>query len=194
MNTDRSFVPMAAALGSAGVIADLAPASLATAPCGDFGECRVIVEINATDGDVGFQWLADGDELRSTEIVDPKGRRVFANAAFGCCGTRRLRSRSAIAPSPSADPGSPRILTTTPDRGPVRAALAGGKLPVPWHHGRRYHRAWSERTDALAAGSSDERAVFAASSPGSRAQHWASVPRTSSCGSWSATASCRFIP
>ena len=56
---------------------------LATEPCGDFGECRVIVEINATDGDVGFQWLADGDELRATEIVDPKGRRVFANAAFG---------------------------------------------------------------------------------------------------------------
>ncbi len=84
MNTDRSCVSMAAALGSAGVFAALsAPAALATEPCGDFGECRVIVEINATDGDVGFQWLADGDELRATEIVDPKGRRVFANAAFG---------------------------------------------------------------------------------------------------------------
>ena len=33
----------------------------ATAPCDDFGECKVLIEINATDGDVGFHFLMDGD-------------------------------------------------------------------------------------------------------------------------------------
>ena len=59
----------------------------ATEPCGGLGECRAIVEINATDGDIGFHWLADADDLLGTEIVDSRGERIFANAVFG--GLRR---------------------------------------------------------------------------------------------------------
>jgi hypothetical protein len=59
----------------------------ATEPCGGLGECRAIVEINATDGDIGFHWLADADDLLGTEIVDAQGERLFANAVYG--GLRR---------------------------------------------------------------------------------------------------------
>jgi len=55
----------------------------ATEPCGGLDECRVLVEINATDGDIGFHWLADAEGLVANEIRDPSGQRVFANAAQG---------------------------------------------------------------------------------------------------------------
>jgi hypothetical protein len=55
----------------------------ATEPCGDFGECTVLVEINATDGDIGFHFLADGDDLISAQIVDPNGAKVFNGIARG---------------------------------------------------------------------------------------------------------------
>jgi len=28
--------------------------AVATEPCEDFGECKVLIEINSTDGDIGF--------------------------------------------------------------------------------------------------------------------------------------------
>lgn len=55
----------------------------ATEPCEDFGECKVLVEINSTDGDIGFHWLGDGDDLRSMRIDDPAGQKVFESTAFG---------------------------------------------------------------------------------------------------------------
>jgi hypothetical protein len=59
------------------------PHAQASAPCGDFDECRVVVEINATDGDIGFHWLADAEDLIATAIVDARDRRIYTNAASG---------------------------------------------------------------------------------------------------------------
>jgi len=50
----------------------------ATAPCGDFGECKVLVEINATDGDIGFHFLMDGDNLIAAGLYNPKYRKIFS--------------------------------------------------------------------------------------------------------------------
>ena len=61
--------------------------------CGDdqpFGECRVLVEINSTDGDIGFHWLTDGDDLNSTRIDDPNGAKVFENGGFGPLREQKL--------------------------------------------------------------------------------------------------------
>jgi len=61
--------------------------------CGDdepFGECRVLVEINSTDGDIGFHWLTDGDDLNSTRIDDPNGVKVFHNRGFGPLREQKL--------------------------------------------------------------------------------------------------------
>jgi len=55
----------------------------ATEPCDDFGECKVLIEINASDGDIGFHWLGDADDLRSMRIDDPNGAKVYTNKASG---------------------------------------------------------------------------------------------------------------
>lgn len=55
----------------------------ATEPCGDFGECKVLVEINSTDGDIGFHFLMDGNDLIRAAIYDPNGRKIFKDVARG---------------------------------------------------------------------------------------------------------------
>jgi hypothetical protein len=55
----------------------------ATEPCGDFGECKALIEINATDGDIGFHFLMDGDDLVSSSLVNPNGDKVFQDRAKG---------------------------------------------------------------------------------------------------------------
>lgn len=64
--------------------------AVATEPCEDFGECQVIIEINSTDGDVGFHWLVDGDDLNSMRIDDPDGKKVYENKAFGPLRDQKL--------------------------------------------------------------------------------------------------------
>lgn len=63
-----------------GVIAS--PVS-ATEPCEDFGECKVLVEINSSDGDIGFHFLFDGDDLRLAGLFDPSLRPIFSDRASG---------------------------------------------------------------------------------------------------------------
>ncbi len=63
---------------------------LATEPCGDFGECKVLIEINASDGDIGFHFLMDGDELNSARLYDPRGAKVFQEQAKGPLAEQKL--------------------------------------------------------------------------------------------------------
>ena len=49
----------------------------ATEPCGDLGECKALIEINATDGDIGFHFLMDGDDLVKSEVKNPDGKKIF---------------------------------------------------------------------------------------------------------------------
>ncbi len=50
----------------------------ATEPCDDFGECKVLIEINATDGDIGFHFLMDGDDLLYGALYNPNHRKIFS--------------------------------------------------------------------------------------------------------------------
>jgi hypothetical protein len=50
----------------------------ATEPCDDFGECKTLIEINSTDGDIGFHFLMDGDDLRYGALYNPKHRKIFS--------------------------------------------------------------------------------------------------------------------
>ena len=54
----------------------------ATEPCGDFGECKALIEINSTDGDIGFHFLMDGDDLLFARLRGPDGL-VFHEEARG---------------------------------------------------------------------------------------------------------------
>jgi hypothetical protein len=72
------------------IVAGMVTDAEATVPCGDFDECKAIVEINSTDGDIGFHWLADADDLDSLRIDDPTGRKIYENKAFGPLHDQKL--------------------------------------------------------------------------------------------------------
>ncbi|HSN73303.1 MAG TPA: hypothetical protein VLT59_17435 [Steroidobacteraceae bacterium] len=92
------------------LILSAASTALATEPCGDFGECKVLIEINSTDGDIGFHFLGDADDLRAMRIDDPEGAKVFENRAFGPLRDQKLTetfgesSEPLCWPDPEADP------------------------------------------------------------------------------------------
>jgi len=44
----------------------------------EFGECKVLVEMNASDGDVGFHFLVDGDNLIRTSMFNPHWRKIWS--------------------------------------------------------------------------------------------------------------------
>jgi hypothetical protein len=62
----------------------------ATEPCGDLGECKALIEINSTDGDIGFHFLMDGEGLNASRIVDPNGVQVFQDLAKGPLREQKL--------------------------------------------------------------------------------------------------------
>jgi len=68
--------------GVAGAMVAMAITAIATAtePCNDddgLGECKALIEINATDGDIGFHFLMDGDDLIKSEVRNPDGFKIF---------------------------------------------------------------------------------------------------------------------
>jgi len=63
---------------AAAIAAILSSNASATEPCGDYEECKVLVEINASDGDIGFHFLADGDNFRSSALFNPHFRKIFS--------------------------------------------------------------------------------------------------------------------
>lgn len=92
------------------VIATIGAArAAATEPCGDFGECKALIEINATDGDIGFHFLMDGDDLIFARIFDPEGVKVFEDEAKGPLRDQKLTETFAESaeplcwPDPEAD-------------------------------------------------------------------------------------------
>jgi hypothetical protein len=112
MDTQRFLSRGALALGGIAALAvTSSPTARATEPCEGLDECRAIVEINATDGDIGFHWLVDGGDLVATEIVDPAGRRVYANTAFGPLRAQTLTESF----GESAEPVCRKSLAEDPD-------------------------------------------------------------------------------
>ena len=73
----RTIAPTTTALAAA-LAAGFAGDVNATEPRGDFGECKVLVEINSSDGDIGFHFLADGDDLISTTLFNPRKKKIFS--------------------------------------------------------------------------------------------------------------------
>ena len=76
--------------GTAVLMASVSTVVKATEPCDDFGECKALIEINASDGDIGFHWLGDADDLRSMRIDDPNGAKVYTNRASGPLREQKL--------------------------------------------------------------------------------------------------------
>jgi hypothetical protein len=72
----------------------------ATEPCDDFGECKALIEINARDGDIGFHFLMDGDDLNSARLFDPNGAKVFEDQAKGPLTEQKLTETFAESAEP----------------------------------------------------------------------------------------------
>ncbi|MBT8147955.1 MAG: hypothetical protein KJN90_13945 [Gammaproteobacteria bacterium] len=72
----------------------------ATEPCDDFGECKVLIEINSSDGDIGFHFLMDGDDLNMARIFDAEGRKVFEDQAKGPLKEQKLTETFAESAEP----------------------------------------------------------------------------------------------
>ncbi len=76
--SSRLFTLAAIALFGAGV-----STANAESPCptwgsfNEFGECKVLVEINSSDGDIGFHFLVDGDNLIRTSLYNPHWRKIW---------------------------------------------------------------------------------------------------------------------
>jgi hypothetical protein len=47
-------------------------------PYNEFGECKVLVETNSSDGDIGFHFLVDGDNLIRTSLYNPNWRKIWS--------------------------------------------------------------------------------------------------------------------
>lgn len=96
-------------------------AAWATEPCGDFGECKALVEINSSDGDIGFHFLMDGDELHAARIFDPNGVKIFQDAAKGPLKEQTLTETFAESAEPlcwedpEADPDDLEDIVTLED-------------------------------------------------------------------------------
>ena len=88
------------AVGSALVLGAGTTTVKATEPCGDFGECKAYIEINSTDGDIGFHFLMDGDDLNSAGIKDPNGAKVFEDQAKGPLREQKLTETFAESAEP----------------------------------------------------------------------------------------------
>jgi len=52
-------------------------------PAVPFDDARLEIELNATDGDAGFQVFADAEEWKEFEIFRPDGRRMVDLKATG---------------------------------------------------------------------------------------------------------------
>lgn len=80
----RTSLILAAAVGStlAGATTGLAQAQ--------FSETKALIEINATDGDIGFHVLLDADAWHKVRIDDPTGKRLFRERAKGSLADQGL--------------------------------------------------------------------------------------------------------
>ena len=107
MNSSVGFTrkPLLSALASM-TFAVAGTAVQATEPCGEFGECKVLIEINASDGDIGFHFLADGDNLESLVLLEPKangravGRKIFQYKTFSSLRAQTLTETFAESAEP----------------------------------------------------------------------------------------------
>ena len=79
-------------LGAAAAVAMGICTAVATAdePCSDLEECRVFIEINASDGDIGFHVLLDAEGWEQARIIDPDNKQIFHEQAQGALKDQKL--------------------------------------------------------------------------------------------------------
>ncbi len=75
----------------------------------EFSEAEVFFELNDTDGDLGLHSSIDGGPYRLLTITDPRGRIIFAVAAFGRLVRQGLTQLAFESAEPSFDELPPEM-------------------------------------------------------------------------------------
>ena len=93
----------------------LAGASAAAWAQEEFDETKVLIEINATDGDVGFHAKFDAGAWRWVMMYDPEGEKIFREKADGLLATQGLTENFFESAEPLClpDPEEPDELVVT---------------------------------------------------------------------------------
>lgn len=71
---------------------------------GEFSETKVLIEINATDGDAGFHALLDADAWKWAKITDPNGEKIFQEKPHGPLRDQGLTENFFESAEPVCDP------------------------------------------------------------------------------------------
>jgi len=74
MNNKKSFIPYLPMATAALILCGISPTSSAQE---EFDEIKVLIEINATDGDAGFHVLGDAEAWKKIQIRDPNRKKIF---------------------------------------------------------------------------------------------------------------------
>jgi hypothetical protein len=83
--------------------------SVVTAPASwaqdelEFSDLRVLIEINGTDGDAGFQTEIDGDAWKVVNLFDPEGRLIYRVRGFRSVGVQGLTENFFESAEPSCE-------------------------------------------------------------------------------------------
>jgi len=75
---------------AAAVMAVGSTVATADEPCGDLEACRAFIEINASDGDIGFHVLLDAEGWQQARIIDPDGQKIFKEQDHGALKEQKL--------------------------------------------------------------------------------------------------------
>ncbi|WP_375171046.1 hypothetical protein [Marinobacter sp.] len=73
-------------------------------PCNELDECRVLIEINTSDGDIGFHVLFDAEGWRKARIVGPDGKQIFSEHARKALKDQRLTENFFESAEPLCEP------------------------------------------------------------------------------------------
>lgn len=69
----------------------------------EFSELRVFIEINATDGDAGFQVFIDGDEWKEVMLRDTEGMQIYSVKGYGSIREQGMTENAFESAEPSCD-------------------------------------------------------------------------------------------
>lgn len=78
--------------------------AVADEPCGELEACRAYIEINASDGDIGFHALFDAEEWRAARIVASTGKLIFKESVNAALHKQKMTENFFESAEPVCEP------------------------------------------------------------------------------------------
>ena len=97
------MLPVLSSVAFAVSLVGTAPTSWAQDEPPEFSNLRALIEINATDGDAGFQVEIDGDDWKQVTLRDPNSKRIYEVKGRRSVGDQGLTENFFESAEPSCD-------------------------------------------------------------------------------------------